>query len=159
MSAKSIIKSRKGYSVLLVVLGIIVAGIAMLPITKWYLSLHAGMEDLDTRFEMQSIVQDAWNRLLAEDYDETTERIATKGSSYTEDIGDKWTLKYTYGSEGSYESAQCNTSVTPSDDDRKCRKVTISVEPKAGSGVTAKPYSIETTRVASQGSNIKVMVA
>lgn len=113
-------------------MGILVAiaatGLLVVPLTRWYITITQGADELNDRLTMQTIIQDKWNSINAENYDKLTEAINTKGNAWTENIGkdDRYRIEAVFGDESKYVDAEC-TETAPVDDDRKCRKVSIQI--------------------------------
>lgn len=146
--------NKKGIALIGVIVAMTILSAITIGFTQWYMSLNSSVNMTGERMEEMSIAYDKWNQIISEDFDSLIERIADLPSKKeTETIGGKYDLTVTYGSEGKFEDGKC-VSGTPEDETQKCVPVSISVTKKdssSGLGLNVKPYSLATTRIASQG--------
>ena len=100
----------------------------VVPLTRWFLGMSAGTEDLQTKLMVQTIAKDKWDEIHAETFDDLAAALAANPSPWTEYIGDgnRWKIETTIGEEGKYVNAACADG-TAGATDRKCRKVSIQV--------------------------------
>lgn len=100
----------------------------VVPLTRWFLGMSAGTEDLQTKLMVQTIAKDKWDEIHAETFDDLAAALAANPSPWTEYIGDgnRWKIETTIGGEGKYVNAACADG-TAGATDRKCRKVSIQV--------------------------------
>ncbi len=139
--------NRNGYGLVGVMVAIVAAGLLMVPLTRWYISMTSGTEGLQDKLAMQAIIQDHWLTLNDEGFDELSAAIATKGSTWTENVGEggRYTITTSFGGAGKYVNAAC-TDGTPGTDERQCRKVSVQIK----DNVTGQTQALNLTKVASQ---------
>ena len=53
--------NRKGFGLISVIIAVVALSAIMAPVTRWYLTTSDNLNDLGTKLEMQSVVQDYWN--------------------------------------------------------------------------------------------------
>ncbi len=109
--------------------------------------MASGTEGLQDKLAMQAIIQDHWLTLNDEGFDELSAAIATKGSTWTENVGDggQYTITTSFGDAGKYVNTAC-TDGAPGVDERECRKVGIQIR----DNVTGQTQALNLTKVASQ---------
>ena len=129
-----------------VILGVALAGFVLFPITKWFLNINSGTNDLSKKLEMQSVIQDYWQSLNAMTYDEFEAAVASRGTTFSEDIGN-WKVTTTFSAKGKYANSTCSPGTTPTADDRSCRRATITIQNKND---TLQSTKLDTTKVSSQ---------
>lgn len=141
------IGSRKGYELVGLMVAIVATGLLVVPLTRWYITMTQGTEELQDKLAMQSIIQDHWLTLNDEGFDELSAAIATKGTTWEENIGEggRYTITTSFGDTGKYVNAAC-TNGTPGTDDRQCRKVSVKIK----DNVTGQTQALNLTKVASQ---------
>lgn len=147
------IDKRHGFGLVGILAAIAAAGVIMIPLTRWYISMTQGTEGLNEKLEMQSIIQDYWSQLNAATYDEFNEAIVAKGTTWTEDIGDKYKLTIEFSADGKFEDATCNVGAAAGADEKHCRKTKILLVS------TQNPLlreSMEATRVYSLAENARL---
>lgn len=125
-------RGRRGMALLPVVIGVAAVGILVYPVLRWYFSMIQGTANLEDKLEMQIITQEYLGRINAATYDEIVQTVATKGSSWTEDVGGKYEVKYEIGDDGKFADAKCDTEAVIADGDRHCRTATITLVSKTG---------------------------
>ena len=120
--------NRKGYAIVAVLAAIAAAGILMVPLTRWFVSMSQGTEELEGKLALQTILKDYWERLNAASYDEIQAAIESKGPTWTEKTGEgnRYTITTSFGDTGKYVDATCYAG-TPGTDERKCRRVSIQI--------------------------------
>ena len=139
--------SRKGYELVGLMVSIVATGLLVVPLTRWYISMTSGTEGLQDKLAMQAIIQDHWLTLNDEGFDELSAAIATKGSTWTENVGEggRYTITTSFGDAGKYVNAAC-TDGAPGADERQCRKVSVQIK----DNVTGQTQALNLTKVASQ---------
>ena len=142
------IRSRNGAALIYLAVAMGALALLIIPMTRWYISMNEATGDLQNRLELQSIIQDRWSQINAASYDEFKEAIATKGTTWTENIGDKYKMTIKFSSDGKYVNAKCNVGTSAGANDRHCRKATITLTSTKDASTVA---SIETTKVSSGG--------
>lgn len=143
----SLLHGRDGYGLMGVLVAIAAAGLLIIPLTRWYISMTQGAENLQDKLAMQTIIQDHWQTLNDEGFDELSAAIATKGSTWTENVGEggRYTITTSFGDAGKYVNAAC-TAGAPGTDERQCRKVSVQIK----DNVTGQTQALNLTKVASQ---------
>ncbi len=124
----SFLAGRSGYGLTAILVAMLAAAMLVVPLTRWFLGMSAGTEDLQTKLMIQTIAKDKWDEIHAETFDDLAAALAANPSPWTEYIGDgnRWKIETTIGGEGKYVNAACADG-TAGATDRKCRKVSIQV--------------------------------
>ena len=124
----SFLTGRSGYGLTAILVAMLAAAMLVVPLTRWFLGMSAGTEDLQTKLMVQTIAKDKWDEIHAETFDDLAAALAANPSPWTEYIGDgnRWKIETTIGEEGKYVNAACADG-TAGATDRKCRKVSIQV--------------------------------
>lgn len=119
---------RSGYGLTAILVAMLAAAMLVVPLTRWFLGMSAGTEDLQTKLMVQTIAKDKWDEIHAETFDDLAAALAANPSPWTEYIGDgnRWKIETTIGEEGKYVNAACADGAAGATD-RKCRKVSIQV--------------------------------
>ena len=143
----SFLFGRSGFGLIGIMVAIVATGLLVVPLTRWYISMTSGAEGLQDKLAMQAIIQDHWLTLNDEGFDELSAAIATKGSTWTENVGEggRYTITTSFGEPGKYVNAAC-TDGTPGTDERECRKVSVQIK----DNVTGQTQALNLTKVASQ---------
>ena len=115
MTLQARIKSHKGITLINMVLGVIVVGVLIFPLVKWYLSFWAETSSLEEKLEMQTILKDYRGKFGAASYDDFQQMIAEKGTSWTEDIGGRYNLRVEFSEDSKFEDALCNIGAVAGD--------------------------------------------
>lgn len=147
MSQKDIIGmagNRRGGGLMLFLLSVAIAGILMIPLTRWYVSMTYGISDINKKLGIQTVGQIYWSNIDAASYDEFQELINKKGTTWTEDIDDKYKATVTFGADGKYMYAMCSVGTAAATTDRHCRNATILIESKEDPKLK---YWMNTTKV------------
>lgn len=148
------LKEKKGATLVGVLVGMVAIGLLAFPIVRWIASVTQSLS-MDGKkllyngesLEMQSIIQDYLQQLNASTYEDIENKISAKGTIWTENIGDKYTLKISFGSKGKYAGASCNMSATPGTDDRSCRQATITLASKTDASKMEIAYNTKVSAV------------
>ena len=124
----SFLTGRGGYGLTAILLAMLAAAMLVIPLTRWYLGISAGTDDLQTKLMVQTIAKDKWDEIHAETFDDLAAALAANPSPWTEYVGDgnRWKIETTIGEEGKYVNAACADGAAGATD-RKCRKVSIQV--------------------------------
>lgn len=139
----SFLFGRSGSGLIGILVAIAAVGLMIPPITRWYITMAMGTDDLAAKMERQTILQDKWNTLNATSFDDITELITAKGgSSWSEDVG-KYTITTTIDAAGKYANAAC-TDGTPGEDDRQCRQVHLTIKDNE----TGQTQALDVTKIA-----------
>ncbi|MBE6094549.1 MAG: hypothetical protein E7199_03630 [Schwartzia succinivorans] len=128
-------------------MAIVATALLVVPLTRWYITMTQGVENLQDKLAMQAIIQDHWLTLNDEGFDELSAAIATKGTTWEENVGEggRYTITTSFGDAGKYVNAAC-TNGTPGTDERQCRKVSVQIK----DNVTGQTQALNLTKVASQ---------
>lgn len=140
--------NRKGFGLTSAIVEIAVVAVIMLPLTKWFMSLSSGTNELATRSEMQSIVQDYWSQINLATYNDFQDAIAAKGKKWKDEVGEKYDLTIEFSDDGKYADTGCKVGVEAGTDDRHCRNVTITLASKNNPLIQE---SLESVRVSMPG--------
>lgn len=146
------LKNRKG-QMTGTLIAVIAVAIVMIPVTKWLISMKTGTDDLETRLEMQSIMQDYWNQINEATYDEFQSSVAARGTTWQEEIGDKYTLTMEFSADGKYENASCSVGASVGSNERHCRNVTATIVSKEN---PALRVALEAARVSMPGESARL---
>ncbi len=147
------LKEKKGFSLLVILAGVIAFALIAFPLAKWLIHMagviaknEENLQNFSDRLEMQSIIQDYWQQMNSATYTEFEEAISAKGLVWEEDIGDKYKLKISFSKDGKYvnDSASCKTNRTAGDGERHCRLVSLSIVSKSNALLNE---SLKVTRV------------
>ncbi len=122
------IADGRGFGLTSIIIAIVALGAIMVPVTKWYMGMASETNDIQTKMTMYTIIQDKWDEIHAETFDDLASTLASKPSPWEEYIGEgnRYKIVTTIGNEGKYKNAVC-TAGTAGATDRKCRKVAIQV--------------------------------
>lgn len=143
----SFLFGRSGFGLIGIMVAIVATGLLIVPLTRWYISMTSGAEGLQDKLAMQAIIQDHWLTLNDEGFDELSAAIATKGTTWEENVGEggRYTITTSFGDAGKYVNAAC-TDGAPGTDERECRKVSVQIR----DNVTGQTQALNLTKVASQ---------
>lgn len=143
----TVIRNRKGYGLIGILVAIVATGLLVVPLTRWYITMTQGTENLQDKLAMQAIIQDHWLTLNDEGFDELSAAIAAKGTTWEENVGEggRYTITTSFGDAGRYVNAAC-TDGAPGTDERQCRKVGVQIK----DNVTGQTQALNLTKVASQ---------
>ena len=136
--------SRTAQGLMSIIIGVVALAAVMIPVTKWIVSMSNDTEELSTKLEMQSYIQDYWHKVNAATYDEFQEEISAKGTTWKEDVGGKYELTIKFSADGKYQNAQCYVGTAAGTEDRHCRKAEISIISKEN---TSLAQGLETTKI------------
>lgn len=141
--------NRKGFALVGVMAAVGFCTVVTFPILKWYLSLNEGINEMSSRMEMQTIMQNYWDNLNSASYDKIEEAIAAKGTAWTEDVGGKYALAVSFSEDSKYENALCKVAEVAGTDDRHCRRAVLTIVSKENPSLTESrqvthvaPYSL-----------------
>lgn len=154
MSLLNKLKEKKGLTLVGVLLGAIAFGALALPIARWVIAMSQNLNmdekklsDNSERIAMQSIIQGYWNQINSAPYAEFEDKIRTRGRTWSENVMGKYTLNVSFGNEGKYVSAACNTSIAPGSNDKSCRTATIKLTSKTD---TSKVETVSATKISTK---------
>ena len=153
MNIKNKIQEKSGVGMTGLIVSLTIFSAILVGFTTWYINLNNNVAITGERMEEMSIAYDRWNQIINEDFDSLKERVdKISGRTESKLISNKYDLTIAYGSEGKFINGEC-VDGQAADDEQRCIPVSISVKNRnAIAGVASKPYSLSTTRVASQGS-------
>lgn len=138
------IKNRNGYGMIGAMLAIVAMGALIVPLTRWYITMTQGTEGLRERLEMHAAIQDYWQKINAATFDEFNAAISSRGTTWEENIGDKYKLTIKFSADGKYADGACSVGTAAGANDRHCRKATITLASKTDPSVT---QSLTTTKI------------
>ena len=128
---RNITKERSGMAMLPLVISVAAVGLLIYPILRWYFSMIRGTADIEDKLEMQIITQEYLGRINAVTYDEIVKAIEIKGSTWVEEVsGGKYEVKLEFSDDGKFADAKCDTEAMIGDNDKRCRKATITLVSK-----------------------------
>ncbi len=138
-------KDRRGAMMAPLLVAVAVAAIAIIPIARWFIAFSHGTENINEQLAMQSIIQEYYSKVSAASYEEIKATIEAKGTTWTENIGGRYTLTVEVSDPGKFENAICNLDEAAGAYDRVCRKVNITLVSNAD---PARMTGVQVTRVA-----------
>ncbi len=154
------LKEKKGFSLLLILAGVIAFALIAIPMAKWLIHMagviaknEESLQNFSDRLEMQSIIQDYWQQMNSSTYDEFQAAITAKGKKWTENVGSKYTLTINFSDDGKYDGATCRVGTAAGASERHCRNVSLSIVSKSNASLTE---SLQTTRVSMAGESAKI---
>ncbi len=138
-------RNRRGVMMLPLLAAVAVAAITIIPVVRWCMAFINGTENINAQLEMQSIIQEYYSKVSAASYEELQATIASKGTTWTEDVGGKYTLTVETSEAGKFENALCNLDEAAGAYDRACMKANITLVSKAD---PSRTVGMQVTRVA-----------
>ncbi len=138
-------KNRRGVMMAPLLVAVTVAAIVVIPIVRWCMAFINGTENINAQLEMKSIIQDYYARISAASYEDMQETIAANGTTWTEDVGGRYTLKVETSEAGKFENALCNLDETAGAYDQACMKADITLVSNAD---PSRTVGMQVTRIA-----------
>ena len=137
--------NSKGQSMLSVVIGTSILCLIAAPITYWFLSLNSQISGLQGRMQQQALAYNKWYTIMGNDYQDIVDKF--ENTSDTETTSDRqFKIITSYKTQSKLDnSTKCLIGTTPSDDDKRCLPITITVQSTNG---TLKDYSMDIIRSA-----------